>query len=77
MSPLQSPASVLITGASGALGAALARCYAQPGRTLILHGRDENRLGLIAAECERCGASVRTEVLDLGTSGWSCPGCRH
>ena len=45
----------------------------RPGRTLILHGRDENRLGLIAAECERRGASVRTEVLDLRRPGVVLP----
>jgi short-subunit dehydrogenase len=62
---LRSPASVLITGASGGLGAALARCYAEPGRTLILHGRDEERLARVAADCGGRGARVRTEVLDL------------
>jgi short-subunit dehydrogenase len=59
------PSSVLITGASGGLGAALARCYAGPGRTLVLHGRDQARLRELAAECAGRGAVVRVEVLDL------------
>ncbi|MBC7803481.1 MAG: short-chain dehydrogenase, partial [Candidatus Parcubacteria bacterium] len=35
------PASVLITGATGGIGSALAQAYASPGLELILHGRDE------------------------------------
>jgi short-subunit dehydrogenase len=65
MSTFSSPESILITGASGGLGAALARCYAGPGRTLVLHGRDQARLAALAADCARRGAVVRVEVLDL------------
>ena len=38
----------LITGASSGIGAALARHYAQPGATLVLHGRDGPRLAAVA-----------------------------
>jgi short-subunit dehydrogenase len=59
------PATVLITGATGAIGAALARAYAAPGRALVLHGRNEARLQEVARECERRGAVVETKALDL------------
>ncbi|MBR9911243.1 MAG: SDR family NAD(P)-dependent oxidoreductase [Gammaproteobacteria bacterium] len=57
--------TVLITGASGAIGQALAVCYAQPGTTLILQGRDEARLEQTAAACISAGAEVRLQALDL------------
>jgi short-subunit dehydrogenase len=62
---LANPACVLITGATGGIGAALAREYAAPGRTLVLHGRNETQLAKVAAECEARGARARTLVLDL------------
>jgi short-subunit dehydrogenase len=55
----------LITGATGAIGAALARAYAAPGRVLVLHGRNEARLGEIAGACRRLGAEVETKALDV------------
>jgi short-subunit dehydrogenase len=59
------PATVLITGASGGIGGALARCYAETGRTLILHGRDPARLDTVARACESCGARVVCIAFDL------------
>jgi short-subunit dehydrogenase len=59
------PSTVLITGATGGMGAALARGYAQPGRTLILHGRNEARLASVTRECEMRGALVRGVTFDL------------
>ena len=59
------PTCVLITGASGGIGAALANAYAAPGRTLILHGRDAARLAGVQRTCEACGARVETCLLDL------------
>ncbi len=35
--------NILITGASGGIGSALARVYARPGTTLLLWGRDAKR----------------------------------
>ena len=64
-------ATVLITGASGGIGQALADCYAAPGCTLVLHGRDPQRLQVLAQRCRERGA--RTDVLehDLADSaGW-------
>jgi len=62
---LKHPAAVLITGATGGIGEALARRYAQTGRTLILHGRDQARLGAIARACETGGARVVCVTFDL------------
>ncbi len=51
--PAQSaPATILITGATGGIGAALARSFATPGRTLILHGRDVLRQDILAHTTE-------------------------
>jgi short-subunit dehydrogenase len=59
------PSTILITGATGGIGAALARSYAQPGRTLILHGRDTARLASLTQECETRGAQVHGVTFDL------------
>jgi short-subunit dehydrogenase len=61
----QAPGSVLITGATGGLGGGLATVYAEPGRTLILQGRNADRLRELAAVCEARGARVLTQLLDL------------
>ncbi len=59
------PETVLITGATGAIGGALARAYAAPGRALVLHGRNVDRLNAVARECEALGATVETKALDV------------
>lgn len=59
------PNSLLITGASSCIGAALAEAYAQAGVTLALTGRDEARLREIATRCEAAGARVSTHVIDV------------
>jgi short-subunit dehydrogenase len=59
------PTTILITGATGGIGAALARSYAQPGRTMILHGRDRARLASLTQECETRGAQVHGMTFDL------------
>ena len=56
---------VLITGATGAIGGALALEYAQPGRTLTLHGRRSERLEQLAGQCRAKGAHVYVRSLDL------------
>lgn len=57
--------NIVITGASSGIGAALAKFYARPGRTLGLIGRDARRLAGIAAEVTAAGAVAVEGVLDL------------
>jgi short-subunit dehydrogenase len=59
------PFTVLITGASAGLGAALALAYASPGRTLGLIGRDAKRLDAVADQCRARGAVVTTALIDV------------
>lgn len=59
------PCRILITGASGALGAALARARAAPGAALLLWGRNEQRLAVTAAACRSAGADVETLSIDF------------
>jgi short-subunit dehydrogenase len=59
------PCSVLITGASSGLGAALARQYARPGSHLHLIARNRQRLTRVAEDCRLAGASVVVSVIDV------------
>ena len=45
------PRVILITGATAGLGEGLALAYAKPGVTLILTGRNAQRLEAVAAAC--------------------------
>jgi short-subunit dehydrogenase len=56
---------VLITGASGALGGALALRLARPGARLSLWGRDSDALDHLAAQCRAAGAEAGVCALDL------------
>jgi short-subunit dehydrogenase len=58
--------TVLITGATGAIGAALAREYAEPGTRLVLHGRRREALNAVASDCRTLGAEVEVHGFDLG-----------
>ena len=57
--------SILITGASSGIGAALARAYAAPGTILFLGGRDADRLEAVANECAALGARERPSIVDV------------
>ena len=63
--PLSRPDVVVLTGASGGIGAALAEAYARPGATLGLVGRDVERLAAVSARCQARGAAVETALLDI------------
>ncbi len=59
------PRSILITGASSGIGAALAEAYAAPGMRLALTGRDAARLEAIVARCRGLGADANGRVIDV------------
>jgi len=62
---MRTPATILITGASSGIGAALALYYAADGRSLYLQGRDSVRLERVASHCRTLGAEVETRVVDV------------
>jgi len=59
------PARVLITGATSAIGSALARLYAGSGVTLYLHGRNLALLEDVVADCRAAGADVVLHQQDV------------
>lgn len=56
---------ILISGASRGIGEALARDYAGPEVSLVLAGRDADRLEAVAAACRAAGAEAETLLLDI------------
>lgn len=63
--PEPSPQSILITGASSGIGAALADAYAGADVRLALTGRDATRLEDVAARCRARGAEVVAQIIDV------------
>lgn len=59
------PRSILITGASSGLGAALARHYAAAGIRLVLTGRNAARLAAVAEDCRAAGADAEPAAVDV------------
>lgn len=60
---------MLILGATSGIAAATARIYAAEGASLVLVGRDQERLAAMGAELLAAGAShCRAECLDLAAS---------
>ena len=59
------PTSVLITGAAGGIGAALARVYAAPGRHLFLGDTNAQGLADLAVECRAKGAQAHWIEVDV------------
>lgn len=57
--------SILITGASSGLGAALAVAYAAPGVHLHLGARRLEQLSAVAQACRASGAEVAIEAIDV------------
>ena len=61
--------TILITGATGAIGSALAELYAGPATTLILLGRSASALAELAQRCQDKGSRTITHALDLRNHG--------
>jgi short-subunit dehydrogenase len=62
---VRDPRAILITGASGGIGGALARAYAGPGVLLALTGRSAERLEACAQACRAAGAMIESAALDI------------
>ncbi|MBK5911590.1 short-chain dehydrogenase [Rhodothalassium salexigens] len=62
---MDQPRTIVITGASSGIGAALARAYAAPDMVLALTGRDAQRLEETAEACRRKNATVETATVDV------------
>lgn len=60
--------TVLITGATGGIGSALALEYSSPNCFLILLGRNNSALKDLRRQCESLGATVRCYVADLSSA---------
>ena len=59
------PVSILITGASSGIGAALALAFAADGVRLALGGRDRERLREVVTACRAVGATADGTVIDV------------
>ena len=57
--------TIVITGASSGIGAALAEQFAKPGINLGLLGRDLSRLEQVTKNCREAGASVEMASIDV------------
>ncbi|MDD2877378.1 MAG: SDR family NAD(P)-dependent oxidoreductase [Acidiphilium sp.] len=62
---MNAPRSIVITGASSGIGAAIALHYAAPGVTLGLTGRNTERLEAVAASARAKGAMIETAGIDV------------
>lgn len=57
--------TIIITGASSGLGAALAIKYSNTGNNLFLFARSKERLNKVATICKQKGATVKTIIADI------------
>ena len=59
----------LVTGAGGGIGAAVAERYAREGASLVLCGRDVDKLNAVAAKLKFFGAGAAVLPIDLAEPG--------
>jgi NADP-dependent 3-hydroxy acid dehydrogenase YdfG len=59
------PKAVLITGATGGIGSALARAYSAPGVHLFLGDANADRFETLCPSCEDSGAIVHNKTVDV------------
>jgi 3-oxoacyl-[acyl-carrier protein] reductase len=57
--------TVLVTGSSRGIGAAIARRFAQDGAMVVLHGRDRTALSALHSDIERAGGRVIHVAADV------------
>lgn len=62
---MRHPRSILITGASSGIGAALAAVYATSSVRLVLTGRDRARLDAVVTDCRALGAEADARIVDV------------
>lgn len=62
---MTSPTSILITGAAGGIGSALAHAYATSGIHLFLGDKNAAMLETVCASCRNLGAVTEGRVLDV------------
>jgi NADP-dependent 3-hydroxy acid dehydrogenase YdfG len=62
---MRDPRSILITGAAGGLGSALAKAYAEPGIHLFLSDLDAQKLEALCDSCRELGAVAHGRLVDV------------
>ena len=62
---MKDPRVIVITGASRGIGEGLAKAYADSGRTLMIIGRNAERLEAVAEACRAKGAEVLPTIADV------------
>ena len=63
--PTRSGRRVLVTGATGGIGGAIAEAFAAEGETVVATGRDRDRLAELVERCREAPGSVETIAGDL------------
>ena len=56
---------VLITGASGYLGAAMSRCLAEAGAHVLLNGRNREKIDYLVEQLKKDGLSAESAIFDI------------
>jgi NAD(P)-dependent dehydrogenase (short-subunit alcohol dehydrogenase family) len=59
--------TILITGSTDGVGRRVAQRLAQPGTTLLIHGRDSDRAGILVDELRKAGAVACVYLADLSS----------